>query len=247
MDVTSEESVNAAKQSVEKFFDENNIKGLWALINNAGVCIFGEFDWLTINQCERQVKVNLFGTILVTKKFLDSLIKTKGRVINIGSVNGISAYPGVAVYSATKFGVNGFSDALRYELKKLGVKVIMINPGDFARVTKIMDQHKANAEQMWSNMDLRKHKMYDDYFKEYQNKVLANCGLTSPSRIEDTSFLKDIEEAVYGVNPRNNIISATLPCRYFFLFLSILTTNGKHIVLDLLLKYVLRFDAKKYF
>ncbi|RWS03335.1 D-beta-hydroxybutyrate dehydrogenase-like protein, partial [Dinothrombium tinctorium] len=216
---------------------------LWALINNAGVCIYGEYDWLTIDQCERQVKVNLFGTIL---KLLGSF-NFAGRLINIGSVSGISAIPGVAVYSATKYGVNGFSDALRYELKKFGVKVIMINPGDFSRLTKILDQHEANTEQMWNNMDSQQQMIYEEYFKEYQNEIFTKSKLTGASRFEDTSFLRDIEEAVYGVNPRNTIISGTLSCRYFFPFLSILTTNSKHFILDFFLKYVLRLDVKKYF
>lgn len=57
--------------------------GLWSIINNAGVCIYGEFDWLTLGQCHNQINVNLVGTIRIVKSFLDLVINVKGSYLLI--------------------------------------------------------------------------------------------------------------------------------------------------------------------
>lgn len=95
IDITSVDSVKKAANYLDDFLAKDSQLTFHCLINNAGVCIVGEFDWFTHDHIEKIVNVNLLGTLKVIKSFLNLLIKYKGRIVTIGSVNGLYAYPGV--------------------------------------------------------------------------------------------------------------------------------------------------------
>jgi len=104
------------------------------LFNNAG---FGRLDWLEDLDPERdikmQVNVNLIGLIQVTRAVLPGMIaRRSGHIINMSSVAGWAAAPLYSVYAATKFGVRGFTDSLRREVRHLGIRVSGIYPGGAA-------------------------------------------------------------------------------------------------------------------
>ncbi|KAI8495124.1 hypothetical protein Bbelb_271100 [Branchiostoma belcheri] len=79
--------------------------------------------------------VDTFGTVRVTKAFLPLIRREKGRVVNISSVNGLYPSPMAGAYSMAKAAVEFFSDALRHEMHKWGVKVVIVEPASFARAT----------------------------------------------------------------------------------------------------------------
>ncbi|CAG2116354.1 unnamed protein product, partial [Medioppia subpectinata] len=174
----------------------------------------GEFDWLSWDQIQRQIDINLLGTMRVIKTLLPLIIQSKGRVINVSSVNGNCAYPGISVYCATKYAIEGLSDALRLELCKFGVKVIVVRPGDYAKLTNLMAGHSANADQMWRLMDDQKRQLYGQYFHDYHQSVELNSGLTSPVSYTASTLCQDFEEAVLAVDPRPYITSASLLFRF---------------------------------
>ena len=110
------------------------------LVNNAGIPGGGRFSDVTVERIERVVRVDLLGVMLVTKAFLPSMVERgTGHIVNVASLAGRFAAPGLAVYGAAKHGVVAFSEALSYELKPLGVLVTVVNPG-FA-VTEGFPQH----------------------------------------------------------------------------------------------------------
>jgi NADP-dependent 3-hydroxy acid dehydrogenase YdfG len=88
------------------------------------------------------IETNLLGAITVTEVFLDQLVDGGGDLVNLSSVAGRTAHPGNAVYAATKWGINGWSEALRQELQP-GVRVMVIEPGAVA--TELTD-HITNPE-----------------------------------------------------------------------------------------------------
>jgi short-subunit dehydrogenase len=98
------------------------------LINNAGTLSVGHLRDLDDAALERMTATNLTAPIALTRDLLPALIAAQGRVVNIGSVFGDIAYPFFAAYSATKFGLRGFSDALRREMSGCGVGVTYIAP-----------------------------------------------------------------------------------------------------------------------
>lgn len=98
------------------------------LINNAGTLSVGHISDMTDADLEQMTTTNLTAPMALTRDLLPALRRTKGRIVNIGSVFGDIAYPFFAGYSATKFGLRGFSDAVRRELSGAGISVTYIAP-----------------------------------------------------------------------------------------------------------------------
>ncbi len=98
------------------------------LINNAGTLSVGKIADITDVQINQMVATNFTAPMALTRDLLPALTLAKGRIVNIGSVFGDIAYPFFATYSATKFGLRGYSDALRRELSGKGVGVTYIAP-----------------------------------------------------------------------------------------------------------------------
>jgi short-subunit dehydrogenase len=101
------------------------------LLNNAG---FGRLDWLDqlepVEDIQAQVLVNLLGAIQTTRALLPYMIERRqGHIINMGSIASLVASPTYSIYSATKFGLRGFTEALRREVGVYGIKVSGIYPG----------------------------------------------------------------------------------------------------------------------
>lgn len=126
VDVTDRADIENMVQSALDLYGQIDI-----LFNNAG---FGRLDWLENLDPERdietQVQVNLTGLILTTRAVLPHMLKRgEGHIINMSSVAGLIAAPLYSVYSATKYGVRAFTDALRREVAPLGIRVTGIYPG----------------------------------------------------------------------------------------------------------------------
>jgi len=203
MDVTREDQLDKAVEFIEENLPPGS-KGLWAVVNNAGVCVCGEFDWQTLEQIEKQVAVNLMGTLRVTKLFLPLLKRGHGRILNVSSVAGVYAYPGLSVYCATKHAVEGFSQVLRLELDKFGVNVISIQLGDFSTATNLLNSHHKNMNHMWAEMTDQSREDYKQYFLAYHDMV-AKSGFTGhrmkPSALLPQSVLRGFEVALLAKVP----------------------------------------------
>ncbi|MEV6304220.1 SDR family oxidoreductase [Actinoplanes sp. NPDC051861] len=102
---------------------------LRALVNNAGVAASAPVEALPIEQWRRVFEVNLFGHVAVTQALLPALVRSRGRIVNISSLNGRIAMAGYGPYAAGKFALEAVSDALRQELAPHGVQVVIVEPG----------------------------------------------------------------------------------------------------------------------
>ena len=101
------------------------------LINNAGYGISGSIEDTSVKKAKEQFETNFFGVHRITKKILPYMRKQKyGYIINISSIGGLIGLPFQGIYSAAKFALEGWSEALRMELKSFGVNVVIIEPGD---------------------------------------------------------------------------------------------------------------------
>ncbi len=125
-DVTDRESIVAAADRVRSELGSADV-----LINNAGVMLLGPFLSDQRAEHRQMVETNLLGAMTATEVFLDQLRDGGGDLINISSVAGRFARPGNAVYAATKWGMNGWSEALRQELQP-DIRVTLIEPGAVA-------------------------------------------------------------------------------------------------------------------
>ena len=131
---------------------QDELGGADILVNNAGVMLLGPFSAELSADYRRMIETNLLGAITTTEVFLDQLLADGGGdLVNLSSVAGRTARPGNAVYAATKWGMNGWSESLRQQLQP-DVRVIVIEPGAVA--TELTDhithrETKAAAEQMY--------------------------------------------------------------------------------------------------
>ncbi|XP_018548385.1 LOW QUALITY PROTEIN: 11-beta-hydroxysteroid dehydrogenase type 2 [Lates calcarifer] len=108
------------------------LKGLWGLVNNAGVCVnFGDAELSLMSNYRGCMEVNFFGTLTVTKNFLPLLRQSKGRIVTISSPAGDQPFPCLAAYGASKAALNLFINTLRHELEPWGVRVSTILPSSY--------------------------------------------------------------------------------------------------------------------
>jgi NAD(P)-dependent dehydrogenase (short-subunit alcohol dehydrogenase family) len=104
--------------------------GVDVLVNNAGIGIFGRVDETSVEDFRAVLETNLFGVFYCCREAIP-LMKERGGgyIINISSLAGVNAHPQMATYNASKFGLNGFSEALMQEVRHDGIKVSYIMPG----------------------------------------------------------------------------------------------------------------------
>ena len=146
VDLAEPESVmTAAKELLEQ--TDGMLAGL---VNNAGINVNGPFEALPIEEWRRQFEVNLFGQLTLTRELLPALLASRGRIITVGSVGGRYSAPFLAPYSASKFAVRAWMDALRHELAPHGVKVVLVEPG--AIRTPIWDKGNQHADAVLDGM-----------------------------------------------------------------------------------------------
>jgi short-subunit dehydrogenase len=101
------------------------------LINNAGYAVVGSIEETSMELFRHSFEVNVLGPIDLTKQLLPTLRQSKGTVINMSSLLGVKTFAGFGVYSASKFAIEGLTESLSQELKKFGVKTVLIEPGAF--------------------------------------------------------------------------------------------------------------------
>ena len=125
LDVTDEASMVAAVDAVKA--ESGRID---ALVNNAGYSQSGASETLDVDEVRRQFETNVFGLLRLSQLVLPTMREQRdGRIVNISSMGGKLVFPGGGAYHATKFAVEAFSDAMRFEVAGFGVKVVIIEPG----------------------------------------------------------------------------------------------------------------------
>lgn len=138
MDVTDPQAVRQGAETIAKTVGET---GLFGLVNNAGIAVPGPLECVPLDEVRRQFEVNVVGQLAVTQAVLPMIRSAKGRVVNMGSISGITAPPYMGPYSASKFALQAINDALRMELRRWGIHVSIVAPDIVATPfwKKIMD------------------------------------------------------------------------------------------------------------
>ena len=126
LDVTIQEQIDAAVETVRK-----GGRGLYGLVNNAGVVVAGPMIEVDEDDMQFQMDVNLFGPYRVTKAFAPLIIESQGRITTTGSISGILSGTFLGPYSMSKHGIEAFTDSLAGEMEKFGVQVSVVEPGNY--------------------------------------------------------------------------------------------------------------------
>jgi len=128
LDVTDRSGVEAAVKQAHEHFGRLDV-----VVNNAGYGLFGSIEEVTEEQARDQIETNLFGALWVTQAALPILREQgSGHVIQVSSVGGVYAFPGIGLYHASKWALEGFSQSLAGEVADLGIKVTIVEPGGFS-------------------------------------------------------------------------------------------------------------------
>jgi NADP-dependent 3-hydroxy acid dehydrogenase YdfG len=139
LDVGDKKAVDAAVEKAHKQFGHLDI-----VINNAGYGLFGAIEEVSEAEARAQIETNLFGALWVTQAALPIMRAQKsGHIIQISSIGGVWAVPTVGLYHASKWALEGFSQALASEVKDLGIKVTIVEPGGFATEWGTTSAHRA--------------------------------------------------------------------------------------------------------
>jgi len=126
LDVTVQEEIDAAVETIR-----NEGRGLYGLVNNAGVSVSGPLIEIDEDDMQFQMDVNLFGPYRVTKAFAPLIIESKGRITTTGSISGILSGVLYGPYSMSKHAMEAFTDSLAVEMAKFDVQVSVIEPSNY--------------------------------------------------------------------------------------------------------------------
>jgi NAD(P)-dependent dehydrogenase (short-subunit alcohol dehydrogenase family) len=159
LDVTSDEDAARAVETIRAASPQ----GLYALVNNAGVALPAAVELTTLDELRELLEVNTVGPLRMIQSCLPMLRQTRGRIVNISSMNGTMALPMVGAYSASKFALEALCDTLRVELRPWRISVSLIRPGQVRTV--IFDKSREAIAERIASMpaDLRAgyEKMYE--------------------------------------------------------------------------------------
>lgn len=164
LDVTDAASIQAAvAAAVDRF------GGIDVLVNNAGYGAYGVLEATSVESMRRQFETNVIGLLATTKAVLPGFRKQRsGVIVNVSSIGGRLTLPFSALYSGSKFGVEGISEGLGYELREIGVRVKVVEPGiiktNFAKAMEFSNDPLSANISRWS---------------ESYGKWRASCGQTA--------------------------------------------------------------------
>jgi NAD(P)-dependent dehydrogenase (short-subunit alcohol dehydrogenase family) len=217
LDVTDAGQIAAAVETVTVAVGE---AGLAALVNNAGVGVFGPLELAPLETIRRQFEVNVTGQVAVTQAFLPLLRQARGRIVMIGSIGDRAAMPFGEPLGASKAAIALMAEALRQELAPWDVKVILIKPASIR--TEAVDKFEADAEKTIASFTDGGRALYAETYRRMVNAALPRLRRgSSPDVVANA-----IAGALAAPRPRSHYLvgkdsrrlaalSAVLPDRAF--------------------------------
>ncbi|MEH2071475.1 MAG: SDR family oxidoreductase [Nostoc sp.] len=128
LDVTDRAADFTAVKTAHEHFGQLDV-----IVNNAGYGLFGTIEEVSETEARQQIETNLFGALWVTQAALPYLrAQGSGHILMVSSIGGLVAFPLLGLYHASKWGLEGFSDALSQEVTAFGIKVTLIEPSGFS-------------------------------------------------------------------------------------------------------------------
>jgi NAD(P)-dependent dehydrogenase (short-subunit alcohol dehydrogenase family) len=195
LDVADEASIDSAAALLA----EQTGGELHGLVNNAGVYLGGPLELMRPDEIRKTLDVNVTGLLLLTRACLPLLRAAQGRIVNISSISGLIAMPGVSVYAASKHAVEAVTDALRVELQPFGIKVVAVEPGGVK--TPIWDKGaKRDAAAREDRGTAETRELYAPIVRLLE-KLNAKPGGLPPEALADV-----VTEALESAKPKNRYL-----------------------------------------
>ncbi len=171
-------------------------RGVFGLINNAGIAVVGPLEAVPISDLRQQLEVNVVGQVAVTQAFLPLVRKARGRIVNMGSIAGLSTMPLMGPYSASKFALEAITDALRLEVQQWGIHVAIVEPGAIA--TPIWNKSAIEAAERETSIETELRTLY----KPMVAAVRKVVGKASKRAISPDAVVKVVEAALTAPTPK---------------------------------------------
>ncbi len=224
-DVTDDDARHSA---VDQIRQSTESAGLFALINNAGALSAGPLEFLTIENIRYYLELNLISAIALTQLCIPLLRPSKGRIVNIGSAQDLFTPPFFGAYTIAKWGLRGFHQALRLELRPSGIECVLIVPG--AIKTSIW-KDVPRIEEDLKSISPRAAELYGDLAHAVQTGAasLASRGL-DPEKVAEA-----IELALTAKRPKPEVIVGN-DAKYLMRPLGLLPTRIREAVSAALFK-----------
>ena len=175
LDVTSQEDIDAAVETVR---DEG--KGLYGLINNAGVAVVGPLSQTQDSDLDFVFGVNIGGVVRVTRAFAPMIVESKGRIMTTGSISGILSSPTLGVYSMSKHAVEAFTDSLAGEMAEHGVSVSVIEPGNYKSKIRRTTMQRAQEKMEAAGIELT-----EEQRARFEGTAERELALKEPDEVSD--------------------------------------------------------------
>lgn len=188
LDVTIQAEVDAAVDTITR-----EGRGLYGLVNNAGVAVIAPLIEVDEEDMKFQMDVNVFGPWRVTKAFAPLIIESEGRITTIGSISGILSGFLAGPYSMSKHAVEAFADSLEREMEKFGVEVSVIEPGDY---------HSAIMDSLRSRLERRGQTAAGSLYEEELNQILYRSS-DRPDGDEPDDVSAAVLHAMFDNDPKH--------------------------------------------
>lgn len=193
LDITTIDTLRALAERVEQ---DPLGRPLRAVVNNAGIAVNAPLEMVPLDEFRRQIEVSVIGQVAVIQALTPALLKSGGRVVNIGSVGGKISMPGFGIYSAAKYAMEAINDSLRREMSSFGLKVIMITPGGVS--TSLSEKGVTTADRLSKLMTPDQHRRHDRLF----DAVKAQAESWATSGIPPKKVAEVVSRAIHASNPR---------------------------------------------
>jgi NAD(P)-dependent dehydrogenase (short-subunit alcohol dehydrogenase family) len=200
LDVTDGSTILKSKVIVSEQLESNRLYGL---INNAGIAVPAPLEAIPISDLRRQLDVNVIGQVAVTQAFLPLLRQARGRIVNMGSIAGLSTMPLMGPYSASKFALEAITDALRLEVQQWGIQVSIVEPGAIA--TPIWTKSATEAAERETAIETELRILYQPVVDAVRKVV----GEASKRAISPDAVAKVVEDALTAPTPKTRYLVGT--------------------------------------
>jgi NAD(P)-dependent dehydrogenase (short-subunit alcohol dehydrogenase family) len=173
-DVTEADAIATAARKVSEEVGE---KGLYGLVNNAGIAVTAPVEFLALDDLRRQIEINVIGQVAVTKAFLGLLRRARGRIVFTGSISGKVSLPLVSPYAISKHALEALSDSLRVELSASGISVSLVEPGVI--FTPLWEKSLKASDDYLAGLPKEAHDLYGPMMRSMraQSAKMAEAGI----------------------------------------------------------------------
>ena len=198
LDVTRDESIGKAIRAVQ-----TTGQGLYGLVNNAGIVDLAPLLDTSVEELAKLLDVNVYGTHRMVRACFPLLRESHGRIVNIGSINGVFPEVFSGAYCISKYAVEAYTDVLRREFRPLGIQVSVVEPGEFQSkiVSTFLERKGGDLARAFENSPFR------DEMRKYFDRIQTTAGEADRSRYPDPRPVAEaVLDALFSKDPKRRYL-----------------------------------------